>query len=692
MSLRIGHPHSPGYGRFVGRVGALALFLGIGTVLTPAVASADSTDAASQTSATSHSSSSNSRTSHASSARPRATKRSAASSGAARVSSDAASTSSGTTRRNGAARTVHSAKATVAETQSLSTAEATASAAVTLPGGVPSLPDPQAVLAAAAQWVRRQVDYTFFNAAPTTAFDPTQNTASEYGVVNGNLNAADAEGDHISYVLAVAPAHGSVVIKADGTFSYVPNSDFATAGGTDTFTVRVGDQAGSPLHVNLPALFNSDPTAGQAQVSVTLEPGSAVPPDQLQMEALASQIANAPQMQLVKDVLRPWWFALGALKYLPAGGLDAGNVTRLNQALDEFIFGVAMRTVNTDPARPKILTYEIPSHAWGSLDIAGGRWAYDNPDSVYRTIPVSGDSSYVITGRFVGDPPADLNFSVYTDPNVTNSVDNIGLHDLVVNDDGTFTITVNSAADDGAPNHLHLTPDAQQVFIRDTLGQWTDSPVELSVVRVDGPPVPAARTYGQLVEGAFSLALTSGLGLYGLMLLPFIQPVNSLGAPTHTFGTLTTQRQSSTLFHLADDEAMVVTVTLGDAGYFTTPVTDAWTITPDYRNHQSSLNSSQAVQNADGSYTLVISNTDPGVANWVDTSGIDQGSLFVRWQLPDTNPEAGPPTVTSRVVRLEDLPSVLPADTTYVTADERAQQLADRQQAYDSRFDRFLTL
>jgi hypothetical protein len=146
------------------------------------------------------------------------------------------------------------------------------------------------------------------------------------------------------------------------------------------------------------------------------------------------------------------------------------------------------------------------------------------------------------------------------------------------------------------------------------------------------------------------------------------------------------------LFHLGDDQAMVVTVTLGDAGYFTTPITDAWTITPDYRNHQSSLNSSQAIPNPDGSYTLVISKTDPGVANWVDTAGLNQGSLFVRWQLPGTDPDAGPPTVTSRVVRLADLPSALPPSTAHVTPEQRAQQLADRQHAYDSRFDRFLTV
>ncbi len=553
-----------------------------------------------------------------------------------------------------------------------------------------SLPAPGDALAAASQWIRRRVGATFFNAAPTIGYDPGQNSTTPYGVVTGDLDAADREGDRISYVLTTAPAHGSVFIKADGTFSYVPDDEFAASGGTDTFIVRADDHSGNPFHINLAGVLNVDPAGGQTPISVTIAPGSIAPPDQLQMEALAAELTSSPRLQWAKNVLRPWWFALAALKYSPAGGLDGHNIARLDQALDEFTFGVAMRMVNTDASRPQILTYEIAPHAWGPSAIPGGRWAYDNPDSVYRTIPVNAKYSYVITGKFVGDPPADLNFSVYTDPNVTNSVDNIGLHDLVVNPDGTFTITVNTSPDDGAANHLHMTHDAQQVFIRDTLGQWTDSPVELSVTRVDELAAAAPKTYGQLVDGAVSLALTSGVALYGLMLLPFIQPVNSLGRPTHTFGTLATQRQSSTLFRLDDDQAMVVTVTLGDAGYFTTPITDAWTITPDYRNHQSSLNSSQAVPNPDGSYTLVISKTDPGVANWVDTGGLSQGSLFVRWQLPNANPDAGPPTVTSRVVRVDGLSSVLPSSTVYVTPEQRAQQLAARQQAYDSRFDRFL--
>ncbi|WP_264001709.1 Ig-like domain-containing protein, partial [Mycolicibacterium gadium] len=110
------------------------------------------------------------------------------------------------------------------------------------PDGHPArLPSPDEALAGAAQWIRRHVGAAFFNAAPTISFDPAQNAASQYGVVTGSLNGVDREGDKISYLLTSAPAHGSVIIRPDGTFSYVPTDKFAATGGTDTFMVRADD-------------------------------------------------------------------------------------------------------------------------------------------------------------------------------------------------------------------------------------------------------------------------------------------------------------------------------------------------------------------------------------------------------------------------------------------------------------------
>jgi hypothetical protein len=136
---------------------------------------------------------------------------------------------------------------------------------------------------------------------------------------------------------------------------------------------------------------------------------------------------------------------------------------------------------------------------------------------------------------------------------------------------------------------------------------------------------------------------------------------------------------------LADDQALVVTVDPGSAGYFVLPVTNDWTISNDYWNQQTSLNDSQAIPNSDGTYTLVISKTDPGVANWVSTGGLNQGTISMRFQDLDPN-STDLPTVSSQLVSLGDLSTVVPPGTVYYTEAQRAAQLATRKAGFDNRF------
>ncbi|GFG50199.1 hypothetical protein CQY20_17295 [Mycolicibacterium agri] len=159
--------------------------------------------------------------------------------------------------------------------------------------------------------------------------------------------------------------------------------------------------------------------------------------------------------------------------------------------------------------------------------------------------------------------------------------------------------------------------------------------------------------------------------------------------PTSNAAFLSTQLQSAGYFDLADDEALIVTVDPGDSGYFVVPVTNDWTITDNYWDQQTSLNIAQAVQNSDGkTYTIVISKADPGVYNWVSTGGLNQGTVSIRFQdLGDVGP-----TVSSKVVKISELddPGVLPPDTVFVTPAQRAEQIDLRRSGFDRRFAPFM--
>jgi hypothetical protein len=162
-----------------------------------------------------------------------------------------------------------------------------------------------------------------------------------------------------------------------------------------------------------------------------------------------------------------------------------------------------------------------------------------------------------------------------------------------------------------------------------------------------------------------------------------IEP-NVLKDPTRNAEFLATQLQSAGYFQLADDEALVLTIDPGDAKYFVVPVTNDWTITDDYWNEQTSLNNVQATP-VGGVYTIVISPTDPLVKNWVSTGGLNQGTISIRFQDLPLDP-THLPTVDSQVVKLDELASVLPAGTLYVTPDEREALLAVRKAGFDNRF------
>ncbi|WP_347133277.1 Ig-like domain-containing protein [Mycobacterium sp. DL] len=82
-----------------------------------------------------------------------------------------------------------------------------------------------------------------FNQAPTVA--PIQLSGLVSGPITGDINGVDAEGDAIVYRLIRGPRQGSVVINADGTYTYTPDAEFD---GVDTFSVRAIDVG---LHINL---------------------------------------------------------------------------------------------------------------------------------------------------------------------------------------------------------------------------------------------------------------------------------------------------------------------------------------------------------------------------------------------------------------------------------------------------------
>ena len=101
---------------------------------------------------------------------------------------------------------------------------------------------------------------------------------------------------------------------------------------------------------------------------------------------------------------------------------------------------------------------------------------------------------------------------------------------------------------------------------------------------------------------------------------------------------------------LGEGESLVIEGRPPEALYWVVQFCDPWMSAPGGR-HTGWLNDSQVDLGPDGRYRIVVGPEDPGVPNWVDTTGHRRGGLLWRFVSGDNLPE--PPSV--RVVATSEL-------------------------------------
>ncbi|CAN5325609.1 hypothetical protein BH11ACT6_BH11ACT6_38720 [soil metagenome] len=250
----------------------------------------------------------------------------------------------------------------------------------------------------------------------------------------------------------------------------------------------------------------------------------------------------------------------------------------------------------------------------------------DNPDTMYFGTRVQPDREYIVTGT--RGTTTDVSFQLlggeYTDDNVPDSETAFDDRKLDIAADGSF--------------EWRFTPTvAAQLVIREVYNDWSAQRGSFAIARTDtaGTAPPPLST--ELIEKRFAVAgkqLVQRVKTW----LQFPQwfydtlPVNTLTAPRLTPGGLATQYSSVGHFDLTPEQALVITVPVSDAPYFGFQLGSLWYISLDYINHQTSLNGTQAQADPDGKIRIVVSDTNPGVTNWVETLGHRRGYLQFRWQ------------------------------------------------------------
>lgn len=161
-------------------------------------------------------------------------------------------------------------------------------------------------------------------------------------------------------------------------------------------------------------------------------------------------------------------------------------------------------------------------------------------------------------------------------------------------------------------------------------------------------------------------------------------PVNGVNPPEPPFtaGGVAGARQyyASGIYDLQPDEALVVKVTSPvEPHYIGMQLGTPWFEGPDQQNYVSSLSGHQLPVASDGSRYFVISMSDPGVQGWVATTGRLFGQHALRFLFREDPSTQKMSTTEAMLVKLDNLDSVLPADTPRVSTEQRKGEIAIRQ-------------
>ena len=315
-----------------------------------------------------------------------------------------------------------------------------------------------------------------------------------------------------------------------------------------------------------------------------------------------------------------------------------------------------------DPDRPRF--------SWAD---GTGKWGLDCADALYAQTPVRAGAVYRVRGN-----RGSVHFMGFQLLGRMAAMTDFDADALILDDDGGFDLIIGGEQPSGAAatNWMPIPEGASQLIVRQFFYDWdTETPSSFEIERIDDgerrtrPPAPPGAIVAQLEAlGRFVHDNTQWWARVSQekRALANTFPDDAGGLGVASAGAQKFQSFGIGYFSLADDEALLIEVTPPEAKYWSIHLGNYWMESMDFVNHQSSLNGHQAILDADGVFRAVVSRTDPGIANWLDTTGLSEGSMIYRWNQAD-----GSPIPQARVVKLDTLAEQLPPDTPTVTPDER---------------------
>lgn len=282
----------------------------------------------------------------------------------------------------------------------------------------------------------------------------------------------------------------------------------------------------------------------------------------------------------------------------------------------------------------------------------------DNPDNIYWNASIRGDCDYRITGK----RGSMFYFSIVANAmryHIDGSAHATGQlldGDVEWGPDGAFEIIASCNPQPGK-NWLRLEPDASVIVLRQSaLDRASEQGGEFHIERIGGPDLPTPLTVEKLAAGlATSAQFVRGIAT------TFADWTRLFRAHPNQFPKIDQSMfqkgggakdiyYAHAYWRIAPDEAWVIEVTPPDCYYWNFQLDNWWMESFDYRFRQISVNKHSAKLEPDGSLRIICAARNPGVGNWIDTCGHNEGTSLLRWAGATEHP-----LPNAKIMKLEDL-------------------------------------
>jgi len=303
------------------------------------------------------------------------------------------------------------------------------------------------------------------------------------------------------------------------------------------------------------------------------------------------------------------------------------RATGMRQLARNISLALQFELENRDARHPELLHYFDPIRKQGG----------DNTDALYVGGPVNGRDTFRIRGH--RGTAAYFAVTVLEDGETPWGGAVVGSlidDEFEVAEDGSFELVISPVRHPG--NWIRSSPDSYRVTFRQFFADWENEDPMVAVIECEGqtePPEPlTAECLGEGLARASRWVHTS-VRYWADMLDKWQARPNEFVS----YGEIETKSIDFTpggaplisYWNLPLDEAMLIRVTPPKASYWAVEFGSYWWETMDYRYRLCSLNPHHAELEEDGSLLVVVSHRDPGLPNWLDPSGHNEGYVTFRW-------------------------------------------------------------